>query len=157
MKMEKVYGWLCEREYKCEACIYWQECPMYLTDGKECETACPCTETVELINLTPHAVMICNEDGEVKVTVPASGELARVEQKTEKTTTYFKVGEFTFPVTHNTYGQVTGLPAQDGGKMYVVSRQVAEAATGRTDLLVPNQSIRNSEGVIVGCLSLAEI
>ena len=157
MMAKKIGEWSCTRGYECNSCLYWLECDRYLTDGNKCETACPVTEEGELINLTPHAVMICNENGEVKVTIPASGELARVEQETVKTTTYFKEGDFTFPVTRNTYGQVYGLPEQKDDKAYIVSRQVADAAAGRTDLFVPNETIRNSDGVIVGCLSLAEI
>ncbi len=104
-----------------------------------------------IVNLTPHEV---NING---VTVPPSGMVARVATiQTEAGTLVF--GEHTFPVVHNTYGEVEGLPAPEPGTIYLVSSLVLGAleAQGiyREDVFAPDTSpqgaIRGPDGQIRG-------
>ena len=56
-----------------------------------------------------------------------------------------------------TYGEVENLPQPQEGTYYVVSALTAQAAKGRTDLLVVGTTVRNAEGQIVGCISFGKI
>ena len=111
---------------------------------------------MKLINLTPHSITLIIGDN--TVSIPASGQLARVSQVTEQ----LGVAELeladgtliTVPVSRNTYGQVDGLPEQDDETKYIVSALVKSACPNRIDLLVPNESVRDEAGRIVGCRSL---
>lgn len=61
------------------------------------------------------------------------------------------------PVTGTTYGDVQGLPDQEEGTIYIVSSIVAKRVPDRLDVFIPNESVRDSEGNIVGCKSLAHV
>lgn len=105
-----------------------------------------------IINLTPHAVNIVDNDGQLLYQIPASGHIARVSAKT------VVVGEiFGIPVTETVFGDVENLPDPAGDTIYIVSSLVAQRCKGRTDVFIPNESVRNSDGVIVGCKSLGRI
>ena len=112
----------------------------------------------KLVNLTPHAINIVKEDGTSVLNVPSSG-LARCKATTVRVgyvTVDINNKTIQIPQTKTVFGEVYGLPEETEGTIYVVSRVVAEA-TGRSDLRVPNESVRNSDGAIVGCLSLGII
>lgn len=65
-------------------------------------------------------------------------------------------GEDYVPITETNFGQVEGLPEPEEGVYYIVSRLVMDALKNqRSDLLVPNDIIRNEKNQIVGCGSLA--
>jgi hypothetical protein len=105
----------------------------------------------KVVNLTPHEV---NING---VTFPPSGTVARVATvQTDVEALVF--GEHTFPVVHNTYGEVQGLPDPEPGTVYLVSTLVLAAleAQGiyRDDVFAPDTSpqgaIRGPDGQIKG-------
>ena len=105
----------------------------------------------KFINLTPHAITIVNADGSTLREIPPSGTVARVAATT------VTVGELDgIPITATDYGQVEGLPEWQVGVYYVVSALVAKRAL-RPDLFIPNESVRDENGRIVGCRSLATI
>lgn len=108
---------------------------------------------VEFINMTPHEVVLVNSDSkEVLRRFPASGTLARVNSSTKV------VGEIDgIPITTTEFSDVYGLPEQKDGTVYIVSLAVAQRATDRDDLLVPNGSVRDEQGRIIGCTSLAMV
>lgn len=58
-----------------------------------------------------------------------------------------------------TPGPVEGLPEPDPAcrVRYIVSRVVAEAARGRADLLIPDDTVRDEQGRIIGCRALARL
>ena len=104
----------------------------------------------KIINTTPHDIKIVSEEGEVLRTFPKAETPVRVAA-TVKT-----VGELDcIAIEETVFGEVEGLPEAEEGTYYIVSRLVASAASGRTDLLVPGQQVRNSDGVVVGCKSLS--
>lgn len=129
-----------------------------------------------MVNLTPHAIKfmypLYNEDGtiaeyELDIEVPASGQIARVAAKTIPVMTdeididsnvvqepYTING---IPVTTTEFGEVENLPDPEPGTIYIVSSLVAQRVPERTDVFIPNESVRDSEGRIVGCLSLGRI
>ena len=104
----------------------------------------------EIINLTPHAVNIINEEGEIALAIPSTG-MARCAVQSET------VGDVDgIPVNKTSYGEVNGLPDPSEGTMYVVSMLVAQALKGeRDDLVYPGELVRDEGGNIVGCRNFA--
>jgi len=105
-----------------------------------------------LVNLTPHAINFCDESGTVYRTVEPSGTLARVSTST------VHIGEFDgLPITATEFGDVQGLPEPSEGTAYLVSSLVAQRVPDRGDVFIPNESVRDSKGRVVGCRSLGRI
>ncbi len=103
-------------------------------------------------NLTPHAINFVNADGTQLLAVEPSGTIARV------TATTVTVGEIDgIPVTRSEYSDVTGLPAPEDGVVYVVSSLVAQRCADRDDVFIPNESVRDDQGRIIGCKSLGRV
>lgn len=109
-----------------------------------------------LINLTPHTINFVNAEGEPLMAIEPSGQLARVTAHTI-TTGSVSVGDVTLQVTGTTYGDVEGLPAPEEGTIYIVSSLVASRVPDRTDVFIPNESVRDDKGRIVGCKSLGRV
>ena len=105
---------------------------------------------ITIINLTPHPVNLLDVDANVVITFH-SEVLARCSQND------IIIGKLNKDIilTKTSYGEVIGLPEQAPRTFYIVSRLVRNALPNRTDLLVPNQLIRDSEGQIVGCRSFS--
>lgn len=103
-----------------------------------------------IINLTPHEVNILS--GDKQIDLEPSGTVARcyVERDT--------VGEINgIPLTQNHFGQVTGLPDPEKDTFYIVSALVANACKERDDLVIPDETVRDGQGCIIGCRSLARV
>ena len=107
---------------------------------------------MEIINLTPHDVVVVTEAG--NITIPKSGVVARCAQQTEQVGQLQYAGN-TIPLTVTSYGELVDLPNPKPETYYIVSRLVMSAASGRTDLLCPNGLVRDDNGNIIGCESLA--
>ena len=105
-----------------------------------------------LINLTPHTINMVNASGEV--TLEIEPELTPARCKVEREVAFTVAG---FDVNRSVFGEVVGLPPVQDETWYIVSRIVAEAAKTRKDLLVPDETVRDEEGRIVGCKSFATI
>ena len=108
----------------------------------------------KIINLTPHAVNIVNNDNSVAITIEASGNVARCSQ-TINTVGNITVNSVAIPVSSSSYGEVVDLPAPQDNIYYIVSRLVMSACPNRQDLLVPNDLVRDEAGRVIGCRSLA--
>lgn len=105
------------------------------------------TKNINIVNLTPHAVTFVTDNG--NIVIPPSGTVARRETTTEVVGTINGI-----PVTRTKLGPITGLPETvSDDTVYVVSRIIAEEA-GRNDLYIPDQTVRDDQGRIVGCRSL---
>ena len=104
---------------------------------------------MHIVNLTPHTVNIVLVTG--TMSIPSTG-IARVESKT------VPCGRVNgIPVTKTTFGKVEGLPAEEDGVAYIVSRIVATAALRENpgmDLFVPGLQVRDEAGNVIGCKSL---
>lgn len=102
---------------------------------------------MNIINCTPHEVNIVNGP-----TIPPSGIIARV------TATTVTIGEVDgIPVTTTAFGQVENLPEPEEGTIYIVSSLVAQRCRDRNDVFIPNESVRDENGRIIGCRSLGRI
>ncbi len=106
-------------------------------------------KNLHLINLTPHAVNICDDNGDVVLTLPPSGEVARVTTKTVS-----KPSDLGFNFATVEYGEVENLPASDYDTVYVVSGIVRTACKYRYDIASPGELIRDAAGQPVGCKGL---
>ena len=100
-------------------------------------------------NLTPHTIVIVNEAGDVVREFTSEG-LARVSSKEVITSM-----EDGIPISETTYGEVEGLPAEAEDTLLIVSRLVLSRCPDRKDLRVPGMQIRDAEGRVVGCKTLA--
>ena len=106
---------------------------------------------MKLVNLTPHTINFVKDDGSPLMSIKSSG-ICRVSCSTVVT------GEIDgIPTTTNKYGEVEGLPNPEDGTIYIVSALVAGRCTDRDDVFIPNESVRNDKGQIIGCKSLGRI
>ena len=107
-----------------------------------------------IMNLTPHAVNVLQDDGSY-MTFESVG-IARAEQTYEEVCV---IDGIEFVKSH--YGAPIDLPDPEDGVVLIVSKQTIEAAqgVGRTinDLVVPVDIIRNEKGQIQGCRKLSFI
>lgn len=110
---------------------------------------------VKLVNLTPHPIDIVPFAS--RITVPASGIVARVREVSEATG-WFKVGDdlVDIPTITRIYGDVDGLPPPEEGVVYIASSIVAMRAweRGRNDVVSPGDPVRDSNGRVIGCQNL---
>lgn len=120
---------------------------------------------MKLVNLTPHPVrlykadtpdQVDNPDHGVVLTLEPSGEVARLSESVTGEETVLN-DEVEIPVSLVSYAEVEGLPDPQQGVAYVVPLMTALAASGRQDLLVPYEQVRNEEGTVVGCRRLGRV
>ena len=107
-----------------------------------------------IVNLTPHNVNIVLDDGTI-VTIERSGMVARCAQTTVQAGQIQYSDSISIPVSISKYGEVVDLPEPDGKHYYIVSRLIMNACQDRSDLLCPNELVRDDDGNIIGCRSLA--
>lgn len=100
------------------------------------------------VNLTPHEVKLMTQDGQI-TSIPASGQVARIS-------TSFEVDSILNGVIvgHTDYSGVTGLPEQVEGTIYIVSLVLLKALPDRTDLVAPNELVRDEKGLVLYAKSL---
>lgn len=91
-------------------------------------------------------------DGNLIRTYPASGHVARVEMTTERIGTLPDGTPLTKSVAN--MNSVQGLPEPQEGVLYIVSLFTKSALPQRTDLLVPNEAVRDENNMIIGVQSL---
>lgn len=100
--------------------------------------------------MTPHPIMIVDEEDQVVKTIPASGQTIRLKASTVDAG--WTVDDIR--VTKTKFGNPEGLPDYEFGTFYIVSQLVKSALPSREDLLVPAEVQRDTNGNIIGCLSL---
>lgn len=105
---------------------------------------------MEIINKTPHAVVVIGDDGVIARTIPASQDgPARLKAE------IVSVGDVSgIPLTRTVFGEPAGLPDQVSGRLIIVSQLIKSALPCRNDLVVPAGVVRDADGNIVGCKSL---
>lgn len=104
----------------------------------------------DIINLTPHDIQVCSNEGEVIETFPPSGQIARLssmETEEEPLKGY--------PVVRTEYGNVENLPEEGEGKVYIVSAMIGQVLSGkRNDIYSPDTGpksvVRDEKGNIKG-------
>ena len=107
---------------------------------------------MKLYNYTPHPVTILHDDGEVEI-IPTTG-LARCSTREVEVSPIETPSGRKFPTKMKYFGEVTGLPDPQNDIGYIVSMAVANASPQRHDLYVPGDTLRKTDGTIIGCRSL---
>jgi hypothetical protein len=102
---------------------------------------------MNIINLTPHEVILCGQQ------IKPDGTLARVSM-TRKQVGQLDVDGTSVPIYRTVLGTVTGLPPANDGVGYIVSAMVRSAAPERRDLYSPADLQRDASGNVIGCESL---
>lgn len=102
-----------------------------------------------IVNATPHAVNLVDDDGNVLRTFLPKISV-RVASRCEVVGTIDGI-----PIDSTTFGEVEGLPEYQDDVYYIVSRLVKQALPDRVDLLCPGQQQRDSAGRVIGCKSLS--
>ena len=103
-----------------------------------------------IINLTPHAITFVTEAG--SIVIEPSGTVARLSTSTQT------VGSVDgIPITETVFGEIQGLPEPHEGDVFLVSSLIAGRCKERNDVFIPNESIRDEAGRIVGCKSLGRV
>lgn len=106
---------------------------------------------MRIVNCTPHDINVVREDGEI-VTFTRSEAPARC------TVERVQVWEIDgIPLFRSEFGAVENLPEPKDGTRFIVSRVVAEAARERHDLLIPDDTVRDEAGRIVGCRGFTQV
>ena len=105
--------------------------------------------TQNIINMTPHPVTVVDADGNVITTFPKGDSMIRLSVSTVDAGSVGNV-----KLTKTVFGEPVGLPNFSEGTFYIVSQLVKNALPSRTDLLVPAEVVRDSNGNILGCKSL---
>lgn len=101
-------------------------------------------------NHTPHPITLLGADGVVLFTLPKGEIVPRLSQATKEVEVVEGVS-----ITETSFGATQDLPEAQDGVLMIVSRLVLAGNPDRTDLVVPNELVRDADGNIVGCKSLA--
>lgn len=131
----------------------------------------------ELINLTPHPIRIYSQETPSKLVdidqglltiIPPSGQVARLAHEEPQGVSYAtsfvlhetaEFGSVQIALDRVVFTTVYGLPAPRRDVLLIVPLVTAIAvqaeAPARTDLLVPYEQVRNTDGTVVGCRTLA--
>lgn len=101
-------------------------------------------------NLTPHSIIILNNNDEIIKTIQPEGTPLRLEEVVEP------IGSIAgIPLVRKALtGDVNKILPQEEGVYYIVSLPVAQALR-RADLLVPDDLVRDEQGRVIGCRRLA--
>ena len=103
---------------------------------------------MKFVNLTPHEINVMGVGGDV-ISIPASGMVARLKTGTEV------IGEVEgIRLSKTVFGEPEGLPEPEDGTLYLVSQLIKNALPGRSDLGVPAEIVRDSEGKILYAQSI---
>ena len=102
------------------------------------------------INCTPHPINLLDNENNLVISLPKGEVVPRLSQSTKQVDVVEGVS-----ITETIFGETQDLPDFKEGVFLIVSRLVLSANPDRKDLLVPNELVRDSEGNIVGCKSLA--
>lgn len=106
-------------------------------------------KTQKIINKTPHAVYILNEDLSILRVFPKSNGMIRVK---ENITDIGFIEDI--PISSTKWGETSEVPNFVDGTYYIVSQLVKNALPKRKDLLVPKGAVRDDKGNIIGCTRL---
>lgn len=100
---------------------------------------------MKVINLTPHDVNICDENGRITKTYRASGMVARADNNYEIIDDVNGV-----PLLTRAGNNVIDLPRPKEGVMYIVSNIILDYCHDRKDLIAPAWQVKY-DGRVVGC------
>lgn len=108
-----------------------------------------------IINLTPHPVVILDDKMHKIVSFPTSDSIARVETE-RKHIANLNVRGVKVPINKIKNGEANGVPEPQEDTIYIVSLMTARALPERTDLYIADGCVKDEyTGRVVGCRGLA--
>lgn len=111
---------------------------------------------MNIVNLTPHQLNIYDENGKEVITLPPSGQLARIQVTKEKSEEMSRRETvYGIPFFNTLVGEPEGLPEESIDTIYVVSGMF-RANYPRADLFQPGELLRNEAGQPIGCIGLSQ-
>ena len=113
------------------------------------------TGGITVVNLTPHPVDVLVDDRTIHIPVdgvPPRVSIHRVD------VAEVEIDGASVPICESVLtSELTDLPGSRSGTLFIVSRIVAEHSPERTDLVFPDDLVRDSDGSIVGCRRLGRL
>ena len=109
---------------------------------------------IKVVNCTPHDVNLITGNG--NITFPRSGIIPRLTEQQNKINSVI-VNGIKIDIMKKSFLEPEGLPEPQEGTIFIVSALVAGAVKHRDDLVIPNDTIRDDQGRIIGCKNLARI
>lgn len=115
----------------------------------------------EIVNCTPHDVHLCDDEGNVIRTFPASGTEFRVDEKFSPMPLTSE--RFGFPVSMRQRAKVDAsiLPKYDIDRLIIVSRLFVEACIAQgiptSEMVFPIDLVRDDAGKVVGCKGFGKL
>lgn len=106
---------------------------------------------MNIVNLTPHALNIYDENRNLVLVVEPSGTVARVNV-TRKLHRHLEG----IPLYSTWYGDLLGLPEAEDNTICVVSAMVRAAVPHRHEVFAPGELLRNEAGQVIGCIGLQQ-
>jgi hypothetical protein len=106
-----------------------------------------------LVNLTPHPITLVTAEGG-ELVLPPAAEPARCSME-RRVVGRVRTTAGNVPLHRVVAGPAEGLPTPRPGVLCIVSRIVAESVTDRTDLVVPDVSVRGESGGVLAAEGLA--
>lgn len=110
-----------------------------------------------IINLTPHPIIILDEKGHKIVTFPTSDIIARVESD-RRHVANLNVRGVKVPITKIKSGDVYDMPEPQEDTIYIVSTMTARGLPDRQDLYIADGIVKDEySGRTIGCRSLRKV
>jgi len=118
------------------------------------------------VNMTAHPINIMNDNMTIPFVIEPSGEVIRLDEEwgVAQTGTVESVelnlengGIFNLTILNCKYTASGNLPEKVEGTVYIVSAMVANAYPYREDFLIPAKMVKDHNGRICGCESLAHV
>ena len=111
----------------------------------------------DIVNLTPHPLIVVDEEGRELLSVAPSGTPLRLKE-TRRGSRTIAVGEVAVEIEEVSYAEPsTALPEPREGVLYFVSMLTALSLRDREDLVFPLGVVRDADGRILGCRSFGRI
>ena len=104
---------------------------------------------MNFVNLTPHTIKVVDGEGNIVISVPASGNIARVTVSNQLVETVDGV-----EIYRAVMGAVVGIPEVASDTIYIVSMVVRQEVPNRSDVASPGELVRDGSGNPVGCRGL---
>ena len=111
-------------------------------------------KNIKVVNCTPHDINLVTKSG--NITFPRSGIIPRLKEVQQKINSVNSNG-IEIDIMEKSFLEPEGLPEQKEGTIYIVSALVAGAVKDRDDIFIPNDTVRDDQGRIIGCRNLARI
>lgn len=133
-----------------------------ITNNKNSTVACEYCKNiiVKIYNFTPHVIRLICEHGEYEF--PSEGVIRCSEKRIQKSTldlrsvSPYQAAEV--PINEVFFTRnVQDLPPFRSDTILIVSRMVAQAYPERTDMVFPDEVLRDADGNIIACRSFARV